>query len=210
MKKLVIILSVVAMVFGTVAIAGATSVYFDIGKRNGIDSPGVSLNYDIYDTLSEVAFSLEEGQSTWFNYALINDVSGKSGTYDITAYLDFDLPGDILGANPVPNPGELRLTNNPTQCRNGCLKSKTVSIDFSPVDVPFGKDGLFTILLSNVDVTWKGKGCCKNGWQPQTITATITLKKAPTPPAPVPEPSTLLLLGSGILGTAVFLRKRRN
>ncbi len=215
MRRLVIVLSVAVLVFGAVSFAGATSVDFEIGADNWIKSPdNLKFEYNIYGTLPGFKFSLEEGQTTDpFNYALVkNIISGDDDEYNITGFLDFDLPAGISVDNPVANPGTFKITSANNKCgKGGCKKNGNAILTFQSVDVPFGfeNSGLFTVQLYGFNVKWSDKCCSSSKWT-KTITATVTLTKAPNQPSPVPEPSTLLLLGSGILGAAVFLRRRRN
>ncbi|MFP4586294.1 MAG: PEP-CTERM sorting domain-containing protein, partial [Desulfococcaceae bacterium] len=65
-----------------------------------------------------------------------------------------------------------------------------------PAEFAWGETGLFTIELSNAKFGTPGH---------DIVQATFTYESAP-----VPEPGTVLLLGSGLLGLAVYGRKRKS
>jgi hypothetical protein len=73
----------------------------------------------------------------------------------------------------------------------------------SPATVFFGNGGQYTITLSNETFNGGVFGldpCPKHG---ATVDATITYDVAPTP-----EPSSMMLLGTGLLGGIAWLRRR--
>ncbi len=202
MKRLVIALSVAVLIFGITFTANATSVDFLIGDDNSISTPSALTIDADFTQLPGKSFTLSEGGSETFVYAVINSitVADNEDSYDIIAYLDFDLPP----VGPVGNEGSIDVTIKGHGSMNGS-NTAIFDISFDPVSVEFGNDGWFTVALSDAaldDGYCMGGMCYYSG--SANIEATVTLDAVP-----VPEPSTLLLLGSGLFGIAAF-RMRRN
>lgn len=202
MKRLVIALSVAVLIFGITFNANATPVDFLIGDENSISTPStLTIDADLTQ-LPGTKFSLDVGQSYTFDYAVIESISttDNATSYDIVAYLDFDLPD---GAGIVGNGGDvIKIRSHHGHHRD----TQTFEINFDPVAVEYGIGGLFTVELSDVVVPCDdgyGGGCYIEPTD-CTIVAKVTLDAAP-----VPEPSTLLLLSSGFFGVATFRMRRR-
>ncbi len=148
---------------------------------NPILSTPVSADFEVGDSLTFALFELGTDE-TWSNP---DDKVEKNITVDF----DFSSPSvnEIGSGQTVGDTWWFLLSWGEVAWNN-------------PVEFNFGNTGLFTIELED-----------DSFWTPgsTTIDATLTYVNADTP-APVPEPSTILLVGTDLLGIIGFGRKRLN
>ena len=77
----------------------------------------------------------------------------------------------------------------------------------------YAKDG--TAGGMGMNVAWNAGFTAGGDWDPDAAATNgslfdhILVPDTSTPPPPIPEPSTMLLLGSGLLGTAFVIRRRK-
>jgi hypothetical protein len=86
------------------------------------------------------------------------------------------------------------------------LSPSLLSGDFISVGVN-AAIGSFIIAYGCIDGTGSSEGCATNGDIGQTVFTNTGLVDAPTPP--VPEPATLTLIGVGLLGVSLMMRRRQ-
>ncbi|NOZ80682.1 MAG: PEP-CTERM sorting domain-containing protein [DPANN group archaeon] len=203
MSRIILALSLALVFFGTLPVADATVVDFELGDADnslGYDTTELSINYEISSGLSGTTFALEEKESFQFDFATITSIMAlvDKDTYSITAYLSFILPEEMV----VQNDATVKTIEVSGQCG---MSSEEFWMYFDPVDVAFGTDGLFTLQLGDVyaypstgsDTTCGYGYSCYFPGDEDTIIATVTLQKSPTA---VPEPSTFILFGTILAG----------
>lgn len=200
MKKLMAIIVCLGML-GFAGLANATPYTFDMGAGSSVDTSGTNSVLQMYaninSNLDDVLFSLNEGESNNFYFATIGTTESWINDDDlnpgvVTAYVDFDNPDLIqsIGGTSVGFSGIFHFIQGWNLTWN------------DPVVVDFGNGGQFSIELADVGYDswfWQGPDGSAD------VYATVTLNTAP-----VPEPSTILLIGTGLLGIIGFGRKRLN
>jgi hypothetical protein len=209
MKKLIATIVCLGMI-GFAGLANATPYSFDMGADSSVDTSGtvdVLQMYALMNTdLDDVLFDLNVGESYDFYFATIgtDEIALGSEDYDtgtLTAILDFDNPDidqSVLGGSQ----GMTTIITYGTVFYTYTLSGWSV-VWADPVIVDFGNGGQLTIELD--DLIHSAFGGDPSG--SEDVYARVTLNTAPSP---VPEPSTVMLVGTGLLGMIAFGRKRFN
>ncbi len=193
MKRLLAFFLGISLVFSA-GLANATSFTLEsIGVSLNTSDPGLVLYWNQVQT-TPVTFNLNNvGDSVTAALFTIGTSETWSNSDDlnpkpITATFTFSDPS-VTAVDTGSTQGNLWL---------GFLSYGTVSWN-DPVYYSFGTTGQFSIDLSNVWFTTPGSA---------VVYGTMTLTRADSA-APVPEPSTMLLLGSGLLGLMGFRKRFR-
>ncbi len=200
MKRHLMWLCSLMLVFGLVGSASAAPYTFDMGTGSSVDTSGtnsaLTMFAEINPLLDDIIFDLEVGESNTFQFATIGTEEEWVNNDDLDpgyleAQVDFDNP-DILESIGGQSIGFIRGLW-------GYSQGWTLSWE-DPVTVNFSGGGQFTLALSDVGHEswwWQGPEGTADVW------ATVTYDTAP-----VPEPSTILLMGAGLLGLVAYNRKR--
>ena len=207
MRKQITALLVGSALMMMTAVAGATPISFDVA---GAGSSSVSVtNQDLrinpFDNgsisaalvgnLDAQLFTLGDSQSMTIDFfTLTTKGSSLLEKYNISATLAFDAPGiSAVGS------GGGRFTSGMTflgYVSGGWLAWDTATMpDF------------FTVAGNTVKVDFESGNAFGFG-NTATIHATITNQGGGT--VPVPEPGTMMLLGFGMLGMAIYGKRRMN
>ncbi|MDY6950018.1 MAG: PEP-CTERM sorting domain-containing protein [Thermodesulfobacteriota bacterium] len=211
MKRLLILVFVAALVLGLVEMAGAYA--FDMGGDSWVDTSGTTgvlgMHAAVNPTLDNQLFSLDPGESHRFFYATLGTTESWINSDDInpgslTAHIDFDNP-DL------------------TQAIGGLSVGFSAYWGFKqgwnltwqdPVIIDFGTGGQFAIELSDVGYQtwwWQGPDGSADVWATVTLCSepeSVQTRVEPGDGAFVPEPSTILLVGTGLVGLAGLGRHR--
>ena len=195
MKKFLMFLCAVTLVFGMVGSAIAVPINFDVAGASSSSvtisnvSPlwgCVSISAALVDDLDSQVFSLNNGASKTFDFFDITVSECGIGTADISATLAFDTPS---GASITGSGNGWFGTFFGVVSAGGLTWGDVPQTYFLPNGNSFDVDF--------EDICVKGFG------NTTTVSATVTAHANP-----VPEPSTNLLMGVGLLGLVVYSRKR--
>jgi len=199
MKRLLVFLCAIALVFTIVGTAGAIPIDFNIaGDSVSGDNPysdvsvgiisdwgGFSISADLVENLDDQEFSLSDGEEEIIDFFTLTGTG--IGTASINAVLAFELP-----VVPAVNDNVWAAVNF-----TGSVTEGVLSWGNMPQTIMLSNGDSFTVQFE--------EGLLGMDGTPDIISATITAHAAP-----VPEPSTVMLVGTGLLGMIAFGRKRFN
>jgi hypothetical protein len=194
MKKLLVLLCAMMLVFTIARSASAIPIDFDIASNSSVTLSNVStwgftsISADIVTGLGEELFSLDDGESYTFDFFEIAVDGIGFGNADVNATLAFD------------NPPGLAVTGNGSGgwiTFYGFISGGYLKWTNMPQILTLSNGDYFDVSFENVEIIGFGNTT--------TVTATVTAHAAP-----VPEPATVMLVGAGLLGMITFGRKRFN
>ncbi|NLI80369.1 MAG: PEP-CTERM sorting domain-containing protein [Deltaproteobacteria bacterium] len=215
-KRSVVIVALLGL-FMFVGFGEAQAILFNIGEASFTNLVGQNenLTWGVSSTGSQ-SFNLELGQSKTFTYGWFSTSDFGGGLFetlfDVADNNDsFRASFSVQPPSPATNASKVA---SPDMSFTWCSTYVAVNFNNSPFVISFvqtdetGTSYSGTYSLSFLD-TGHLYGNGSLALQATLALTSLAGSGGQGQPAPVPEPGTMLLMGSGLLGLAVFQRVRR-